>query len=136
MPIRNKKEYLVDNFKRNGEINRTRFNDNEIKIINNCPDSIALIHNHSKSDKPSGQDIMSYLHNEKVKLSIIACHNGDLYAIYGVKPSFEQKYNEILEIEKTKTTEFELAKRRTTTQIYELNESLSERHKYFTVVKL
>ena len=129
-------DFIVDNFDRDGEINKTSFNDREMDLIEKCKDSIVLIHNHSKSDKPSGQDLLSYLRNEKVKLSLIACHNGDLYAIYGVKPIFEIRYNELLEIEKIKTTEINIAKRRATTQAYIINDNLSERHQYFNVVKL
>ena len=129
-------EFLVDNFEREGSINSTRFNEKEMQKINECKDSLALIHNHSKSDRPSAQDLLSYLHSSQVKISVIACHNGDIYAIYKVSPSFEIKYNELLQREKEKTSEIELAKRRATTQIYELNNNLSQRHKYFIVEKL
>lgn len=128
--------FIVDNFDRDGDINRTTFIGEELKLVNECPDSIALIHNHSKSDIPSAQDLLSYLHNEKVKLSLIACHNGDVYAIYGVKPVFEERYNDLLKQAKLKTTKSEIAKRQATTEIYLLNNDLSERHKFFNVVKL
>ena len=116
-------EFIVDNIE-------------EYNKILACPDSVVLIHNHSGCDIPSGQDLLTYLHDEKIKLSIIACHNGDLYAIYGVRSIFEEVYNKFLEIEKTKTTDIREAKKRTTTKIYALNETLSDRHKYFIVKKL
>ena len=129
-------EFIVDNFQRSGDKRKTGFNIEEYNKILACPDSVVLIHNHSGCDIPSGQDLLTYLHDEKIKLSIIACHNGDLYAIYGVRSIFEEVYNKFLEIEKTKTTDIREAKKRTTTKIYALNETLSDRHKYFIVKKL
>lgn len=129
-------EFLVDNFNRTGEIFRTSFSDTEVEIINKCEDSIALIHNHSHNGRPSGQDILAYLKNDKVKLSLIVCHNGEVYGIYAVRQSFENCYLELLEKQKEKTVDIEEAKRLATTEIYLLNEQLSDRHKFFFVEKL
>jgi hypothetical protein len=129
-------EFLVDNFGRGGSVNRTRFNDEEMERIDQCRDSIAIIHNHSKSDIPSGQDLLTYLRNDKIKLSLIVCHNGDLYAICWVRSSFKKQYEEFLESAKKETTKMEAAKRLATTRIYRVNEQLSDRHKFFCVIKL
>ena len=127
---------IVNNFNRPGNIYKTGFSDKEMKRFLDYDGNAILIHNHSHDGIPSGTDIKTYYEVEKIKLSIIACHNGDVYAIYWVRDKFVTKYNEILEIEKTKTTDIMIAKRRTTTQMYELNNSLSDRHKYFRVEKL
>ena len=129
-------EFIVDNFNRNGSKHGTFFNAEETQKINDCSDMITVIHNHSENGPPSGQDLLTYLHDDKIKLSIIACHNGDVYAICNVNKSFEEKYLILLGKEKDKTTEIELAKRRATTKCYDINDSLSERHKLFNVMKL
>lgn len=129
-------EFIVDNFDRKGEVYKTSFNDAEIKCINKCKDSIALIHNHSHNGRPSGQDILAYLKNDKVKLSLIACHNGEVYGIYAVRQSFEEVYLEALEEQKKKTSNIEEAKRLATTEMYLLNDRLSDRHKFFFIEKL
>ena len=129
-------EFIVDNFDREAEVYKTGFNDEEMKKFNGCEDSVILIHNHSHNGRPSGRDIQTYYEVEKIKLSIIACHDGNLYAIMWVRSSFMEVYNELLQHEKQKTTDIEEAKRRATTQVYELNDSLSERHKFFKVEKI
>ena len=129
-------EFLVDNFDREAEVYRTGFNDEEMKKFNECQDSVILIHNHSHNGRPSGKDIMTYYEVDKIKLSLIACHDGDLYGIYWVRSTFMETYMDLLEAEKQKTTDIEEAKRRATTQIYELNDALSERHKFFKVERL
>ena len=129
-------ELIVDNFDRPGELTRTRLNDEELEKIQKCVDDIIYIHNHSENGMPSGQDLLAYLHDEKVIISLIVCHNGDIYSIAGVSEKFEEKYSKLLEIEKTKTTEIEFAKRRATTQIYEYNERLPKKHKLFRIEKL
>lgn len=129
-------EFIVDNFDRDGEVYKTSFTDIEAEQINKCKDSIALIHNHSNNVRPSGQDLLAYLKNDKIKLSLIVCHNGKVYGIYAVKKSFEKIYTDLLEKQKEKTSDIEEAKRLATTEIYLLNESLSERHKFFIVENL
>ena len=129
-------EFLVDNFDREAEVYRTGFNDEEMKKINECEDSVIIIHNHSHNGRPSAKDIITYYESDKIKLSLIACHDGDLYCILWVNELFIDIYNELLEIEKSKTMDIEVAKRRATTQIYELNDSVSERHKFFKVLRM
>ena len=61
---------------------------------------IIVIHNHSHNVRPSAGDLIMYLNNEKLRLSIIALHEGKVYAIKEVKQQFEDKYNKLLEIKK------------------------------------
>ena len=129
-------QFLVDNFDREGTSCKTGFNEDEHAIIDRCPDSIVLIHNHSLNGMPSGQDLLSYLHNEKIRVSLIACHDGTLYAIYGVKKEFEETYKKILNENKLRTNDIEVAKRLTMDELYPLNATLSARHKIFNVQEL
>lgn len=127
---------ITDNFERDGALNSTGFDEKEMNLIEKCPNSIVLVHNHSKNDMPSAKDLIAYLDYEKIKLSLIACHNGDIYAIYGVKEEFRTIYEMLLNEEKEKTTEIEIAKRRATTRAYLANDSLSQKKKLFWVEKL
>lgn len=130
--------YVTDNFPRSGSPKGTGFEGKELEAFNECKESMIVIHNHSYNGRPSGKDLLTYLEKEKIKLSIIACHNGDLYAIYMVRPSFEEKYYELIEKYKVElnTTEMEEVKREAITELYELNENLSDRHKLFLVQQL
>lgn len=129
-------EFLVDNFDRDGETYKTGFNAAEYKHIEGCPDSIILVHNHSLNGRPSGQDLLAYLHTEKVKISIIACHDGNIYAIYGINPKFEEQYTRRYEKYKAQTNDKNEANRLATTSLYLLNEELPEKHKLFNVKQL
>ncbi|MCQ2080720.1 MAG: hypothetical protein MJZ11_03620 [Lachnospiraceae bacterium] len=88
-------EFIVDNLNRPGDSSGTTFNEYEMAEIEKCEDSIILIHNHSYNRQPSGKDIASYAMNDKVKISIIACHNGDVYAIIKANKVVAQIYNEL-----------------------------------------
>lgn len=129
-------KFIVDNFEREGFANKTSFNEKEMTEIDKCEDMIIILHNHSHNVRPSGGDMLMYLHNEKVKLSIVVLHEGRVYAIKDVRPSFEDVYNDILENKKQLTTDIDEAKRLTTTEIYRINADLSERHKLFVVEEL
>ena len=129
-------EFLVDNFDRKGSIKGTGFNSEEAKILDNCRDGIILLHNHSLNGRPSAQDILTYLDEEKIKISLILCHDGTVYGIYGVNPKFSDIYNEYLMYEKQRTDDLDEAKRLATTQMYLLNEKLGNRHKLFILKKL
>lgn len=85
---------IVDNLLRKGENFRTGFNEEEYKKILECKDSIILIHNHSYSVRPSGRDIVTYAENDKVIISLIACHDGDVYAIMSADKSVANIYQE------------------------------------------
>lgn len=129
-------ERIVDNFKREGSTYKTGFTSEEMEKILQCTNSIIVIHNHSHNGRPSGKDLLTYLHENKIKLSIIACHNGDLYAIYWVKEEFETLYNRRIEERKISLSNIDEIKRLAMTDMYRLNEQLSEKDKFFKVVKL
>lgn len=129
-------EFLVDNFERDGSKYGTGFTEQEYTAITNCSDFIVVMHNHSLNGRPSAQDIMTYLHDEHVKLSLVLCHDGTLYSINAVRPETEMIYNDLLQEEKTRTTDIDEAKRMATTRLYNLNNRLESKHKLFTVVKL
>lgn len=129
-------ELLVDNFERKGSIKGTGFNADEAKILDECKDGIILLHNHSLNGRPSAQDMLTYLSEERVKISLVLCHDGTVYGIYGVDSKFPEIYEEYLEREKTNTDDIDEAKRLATTRIYMLNEKLGNRHKLFIMEKL
>lgn len=132
-------ELLVDNFNRNGDIKGTGFTAEEAGVLDACKDGIILLHNHSLNGRPSAQDLLTYLKEEKIKLSLVLCHDGTVYGIYGVNSLFPEVYNEFLEQAKLKTKEKRITdevKRLATTQMYILNEKLSKRHKLFIVEDL
>lgn len=129
-------EFLIDNFEREGNKYGTGFTEQEYETIANCPDFIVVMHNHSLNGRPSAQDIITYLHDEHVKLSLVLCHDGTLYSINAVKPEAEMIYNDLLQDEKTRTIDIDEAKRMATTRLYNLNNRLAPKHKLFTVVKL
>lgn len=127
---------LADNLSREGNIKSTGFNKDEIKKVNECKDNIVLIHNHSLNGRPSAKDILTYLQEKQIRLSIIACHDGTLYGIYDVSPKFKTAYKMVLNGEKEKTSNLDEAKRLTTTKLYQINDKLSEKHKLFIIKKL
>ena len=129
-------EFLVDNFGREGNIKGTGFNNDEAKILDRCKDGIILMHNHSLNGRPSAQDMITYLREERVKVSLILCHDGTMYGIYGVSSKFPSIYDEYLEQERQKTDDLNEAKRLATTHLYLLNEKLGNRHKLFILEKL
>lgn len=90
-------EFLVDNFNRDGKMMSTGFTIQEYNKTQECREFITLMHSHSLNGRPSATDLLSYLNNKKVNLSLIICHNGDVYAIYGVKPEFKKMFTDIVE---------------------------------------
>lgn len=101
-----------------------------------CKDGIILLHNHSLNGRPSAQDMLTYLSEERVKVSLILCHDGTVYGIYGVSSKLPNIYDDYLEQAKLKTDDLDEAKRLATTQLYLLNDKLGNRHKLFIVEKL
>lgn len=126
-------EFIVDNFDRDGSETRTYFNDAEYQKIEENQNQIILIHNHSSNERPSARDLLTCLHNDKIAMSVIICHNGDVYTVSDVKPEFETTYNELIK-------QYELintrnAKTVALTKIYQ-NMPSSDRHKLFNLKKL
>ena len=129
-------EFVVDNFDRDGDMYKTGFNVEEYQKILGCPDNIIVMHNHSLNGRPSAQDLISYLKEEKVKLSLILCHDGSIYGIFDVQPEVEGIYEMYLNEVKVKTASVEEAKRLATTKLYILNDKLGTKHKLFDVRRL
>lgn len=129
-------EFIVDNFARTGNSKSTGFTLEEYNKTQECPNMIILMHNHSRNGRPSAADLLSYLNNEKVKLSLIICHDGDIFVIYGVKEKFKSIYNDFLEESKKYTSNLEEAKILTLTKIYNINNEISDKDKIFDVRKL
>lgn len=129
-------ELIIDIFNREGSIRGTGFNEYEAESIMKCNDNIVLLHNHSLNGRPSAQDLITYFNEEKVKISLIICHDGVVYGIYEVKSEFVTYYHKVLEFEKQRTSNMDEAKRMATTVLYQLNDKLSDRHKLFLVKKL
>lgn len=86
--------------------------------------------------RPSAQDLISYLKEEKVKLSLILCHDGSVYGIFDVQPEVEAIYEMYLNEVNTKTSSVEEAKRLATTKLYILNDKLGKKQKLFDVRRL
>lgn len=131
---------LLDNFDRidkeenlNGEKSfKTGFTDEEYNNnIKCCKDSVILIHNHPLNGRPSGQDFLTFLKEEKIKLSIAACHDGTLYEIRDVNPKFEDIYNDFLEYAKQISNDRDEIKYLALTKLIMLNEKLGNRHKLY-----
>lgn len=89
---------ITDNLKRQGNIRKTSFNKDEYRAISESKEQIILIHNHSLSVRPSGRDIVTYVKNDKIRMSIVVCHDGDVYALLNGKKEvaeiYENAYNE------------------------------------------
>ncbi len=128
--------FIVDNFEREGNAKGTGFNDDEAKKLDTCKDGIILMHNHSLNGRPSAQDLITYLNEERVKVSIIVCHDGTMYGIYDVNSEFPTIFDEYVKQEKYKTNDIEDAKRKAMTKLYTLNDRLSDRHKLFKYEKM
>lgn len=129
-------DFIVDNFDRPGSIKGTGFTDEEYKKIQQCSDFIIIVHNHSLNGRPSGQDLIAYAKNDKIRLSLIACHDGTIYAIYYVKSNIEEIYEDLLRQAKYSTSDMEEAKRLATTALYKMNEKLGQKQKIFKVERL
>ncbi|MCR4586150.1 MAG: hypothetical protein K5686_10560 [Lachnospiraceae bacterium] len=127
---------ILDNFDRNGTVYKTGITKEELNKVRNNPNSVIVIHNHSHNGRPSGKDLLTFLEEDKVKLSIIACHNGDLYAIYWVKDRFKELYEARIIDKKAVLTDIDEVKRLAMTDMYRLNDQLPEKQKFFNVIKL
>ena len=110
-------EVLADNFEKIGSYGGTGFTHQQSKIIKKNRGSVILLLNHPLNDRPSVQEMITYAKNEKIKLTVIACHDGTVYAIYTVKEDI-RRYKEYA-----------------TDELYKLNDSLSGKDKIFDIRK-
>jgi len=89
---------IIDNLERAGNIRRTSFNEEEYRAVIDSKEQIILIHNHSLNVRPSGRDIVTYVENDKIRISIVVCHDGDVYVLLDGKKEvveiYENAYNE------------------------------------------
>lgn len=124
-------DLVTDNFARveSGSIAGTGFNAREYQMVQDCENGIAIIHNHSLNGRPSMQDIFTFLHEDKVKLSIVVCHDGSIYTIYDADPEIENRYNKFLNDVKYSVSDPRIAEQLATSHIYQLNETFPERKK-------
>ena len=90
-------DLIVDNLSRIGNATRTGFNSEEYGKVLECVDEIILIHNHSHNVRPSGGDIVTYAKYDNIKISLVVCHDGDVFAILSADKSvaniYEEAYN-------------------------------------------
>ena len=113
---------IVDNIERNGFSDRTSFTEAEYKKIQETEDTIILVHNHSYNRPPSGRDIVSYALDDQIRMSLVLCHDGDVYAIMRaqkvIADMYEKAYNAYKE-----TYDINMAKTLATKLLYDFNES-------------
>ncbi len=126
-------ERIVDNFGREACARGTGFTDEEYSKILNTETNLILIHNHSYNGRPSIQDMISFHNNDKIQLSLVACHNGYLYAIFKITNETISIFNDFLEIEKYKTNDIDIAKRFATNKLYDYNYMLGKKQKIFNI---
>ena len=129
-------ELIVDNFSRDGEVHRTGFTIEEHQKLENCPNQIIYLHNHSLNGPPSAQDILTCLHNDKAYMSVIICHNGDIYTISDIKPEFEEQYEKYLETRKQRTNDIVEARCAAVDDTCNYNDSLSEKRQFIKIKRL
>ncbi len=129
-------KFIVDNFAREGRIESTSFTNDEYLLIQKSKNSVVLIHNHSENGRPSAQDLLTYLNDLHIRLSIVACHDGTLYEIRDVKNIFKEVYEDTLERTKKDVSNLKEAKRIAMTKIYIYNDKLPEKQKLFDIRRL
>lgn len=129
-------DFIVDNFNRSGSEKRTSFIASEKMEIDKCKDPIILVHNHSLNGRPSGKDLLSFLHQEKVALSLVACHDGTVYEISYVSPKFEIMYDSYMNELKQFISDMDEIKRLAMTRCIDQNNKLGKSKKLFKVRRL
>lgn len=129
-------DFIVDNFNRAGEVKRTGFTPSEYYNIEICKDPAILVHNHSLNGRPSGKDLLSFLHQENVALSLVACHDGTVYEISYVSPMFKTMYESYIIELKQFISDMDEIKRLAMTRCIDKNNKLGKNKKLFKVRRL
>ncbi len=129
-------ERIVDNFGREASARKTGFNLEELAKISNYSTEIITIHNHSYNGRPSAQDLITFYNQEIIRISIIACHTGELYAIFKVTEEALKEYNNFLQDAKLFINDFEFAKMLANTRLHNLNDTKSKKKKLFEIKRL
>lgn len=127
---------ITDNFSRQGMSDHTSFSEEEYNRILVSNDSVILLHNHSSNGRPSARDIISYAMDDNVRLSLILCHDGSVYALCDANKNVEMVFNDLLEKEKERWNDIKLAKIHATNDLYRLNDKLGKNHKLFELRRL
>lgn len=124
-------DLVVDNFNRlgSGTMAGTGFDAREYALVQNCKDDIAIIHNHSLNGRPSFRDLTTFLNEPKVKLSIIVCHDGDVYVVSGVSPKIMNEYKTYVQELKADVSDMNVIQQIALSHLYKMNASLSEKEK-------
>ncbi len=115
-------ERIVDNFARETESHHTGLNAEEYKKVTSSIDDVVVLHNHSLNHPPSGRDIVTYAEDDNIILSLVLCHDGDIYAIVNAKQEVIDIYNFYLEYFE-KEFEFDIARSLATMRINNLNKN-------------
>ncbi len=127
---------ITDNLSRAGSPDHTSFSEKEYSCIKSSNDSVILLHNHSSNGRPSARDIISYSMDDNVKLSLILCHDGSVYALCSARKNVEMIFSDLLEKEKERWNDLRLAKIYATNDLYRLNDKLGRNHKLFELRRL
>jgi hypothetical protein len=127
---------IIDNFKREGQPRSTGFTSEEYEHVLQNDAEIIVVHNHSYNGRPSAKDLITFHDNDRIRLSIVACHNGELYVIFNVSDDMISVYNDLLKGEKEIVNDTDLAKRLVMTRLYDFNEKISPKRKLFDVRRL
>ena len=69
--------------------NKVGISRKEYEKVRGNKNDVVVIHNHSRSGRPSGADITTCFNNDKISCSLIACHDGDIFVL----SNFDRKYN-------------------------------------------
>lgn len=126
-------ELIVDNFEKTGPIGGSGFTSEEKRKIKLCKNFVIVMRARPNNDPPSAQDLLTYLHNDKIRISFIMCRNGTLYGIYSVKKEFDELYNTYLKQAKERVSNIDAAKHIANTEVYRANEQLGKSDRLFDV---
>ena len=124
-------QLIVDNLNRTGFYDHTSFTESEYGKILEIEDNVILLHNHSSNGRPSAKDIISFANDDKVKLSLILCHDGTVYAVCYAKKIIAEIFEDLLTKEKERWNDNDIAKQYATNNLYRLNDRLGNKQKLF-----
>lgn len=126
-------ELIVDNFEKTGPIDGSGFTSEEKRKIDLCKNYVIVMRDRPNNEPPAARDLLTYLHNDKIKISFILCRDGTLYGIYSVKKEFDELYNTYLKQAKERVSNIDAAKHIANTEVYRANEQLGKSDRLFDV---
>lgn len=124
---------IADNLYRAGVSDHTSFNKAEYKKIQESEDSLVVLHNHSSNGRPSARDIITFSVEDKIKLSLVLCHDGAVYAICNSKKIVKEIFDDLLQKEKERWNDVDYAIIHATSVLYKLNDNLGKNQKLFEI---